>query len=103
LYCSRDFTHLNLNNTFEPVRKILGILGYRIESLLAFSNLARTPLETSQSIDQSRIIEHEIPLQAVTFEKGYPGINDLREEQMVREILKTDPEQKAILETILAF
>jgi len=28
LYCARDFTNLNLNSTFEPVRKILGILGY---------------------------------------------------------------------------
>jgi 3-deoxy-manno-octulosonate cytidylyltransferase (CMP-KDO synthetase) len=103
LYCSRDFTHLNLKNSFEPVRKILGILGYSIESLLAFSKLCRTQLETSQSIDQSRIIEHEIPLQAVNFEKGYPGINDLREEQMVREILKTDRKQRAILENILSF
>ena len=102
LYCSRDFTHLNLNNTFEPVRKILGILGYRIDSLLAYSKLIRTPIETSQSIDQSRIIEHEIPLQAVKFKKGYPGINDLREEKMVRKILKTDPGQRAILEKILA-
>ena len=103
LYCARDFAHLNLNNTFEPVRKILGILGYSIESLLAFSKLVRTHLETSQSIDQSRIIEHEIPLQAVTFEKGYPGINDLREAQMVRGILKTDPEQRSIMEKILSF
>ena len=103
LYCARDFTHLNLNNTFEPVRKILGVLGYTLESLFAFSRLNRTPLETTQSIDQSRIIEHEIPLLAVPFEKGYPGINDLREEQMVREILKTDREQMAILRKILSY
>jgi len=100
LYCARDFTHLNLNNTFEPVRKILGILGYTRESLFAFSRLNRTPLETTQSIDQSRIIEHEIPLLAVPFEKGYPGINDSREEQMVRKILQTDPMQRSILKGI---
>ena len=103
LYCARDFSHLNLNTTFDPVRKILGVLGYTRESLFAFSRLNRTPLETTQSIDQSRIIEHEIPLLTVNFEKGYPGINDLREEQMVREILKTDPEQRAILENIISF
>ena len=73
------------------------------ESLFAFSRLNRTLLETTQSIDQSRIIEHEIPLLAVNFEKGYPGINDLREEQMVREILNTDPEQRSILENIFSF
>ena len=100
LYCARDFSHLNLNTTFEPVRKILGILGYTWESLLNFSKLSRTPLETTQSIDQSRIIEHEIPLLAVPFEKGYPGINDSREEQMVRKILQTDPMQRSILKGI---
>ena len=103
LYCARDFSHLNLKTTFDPVRKILGVLGYTRESLFAFSRLNRTPLETTQSIDQSRIIEHEIPLLAVNFEKGYPGINDLREEQMVREILNTDPEQRSILENIISF
>jgi 3-deoxy-manno-octulosonate cytidylyltransferase (CMP-KDO synthetase) len=100
LYCARDFGHLNLNTTFEPVRKIIGVLGYTRESLFALSRLNRTPLETTQSIDQSRIIEHEIPLLAVPFEKGYPGINDSREEQMVRKILQTDPIQRSILKEI---
>ena len=100
LYCARDFSHLNLNTTFEPVRKILGVLGYTRESLFAFSRLNRTPLETTQSIDQFRIIEHEIPLLAVPFEKGYPGINDSREEQMVRKIFQTDPMQRSILKEI---
>ena len=103
LYCARDFSHLNLNSTFEPVRKILGILGYCRESLLAFSQLSRTSLEASQSIDQSRIIEHEISLLAVPFKKGYPGINDSREEQMVRQIIRTDSGQRSILKKILSF
>ena len=68
-----------------------------------FSRLSRTPLEKTQSIDQSRIIEHEIPLHTVIFEKGFPGINDLREEKMVRKILKTDQKQRSILEKILTF
>ena len=103
MYCARDFTHLNLNNTFEPVRKILGILGYTRESLLAFSKLSRTPLESTQSIDQSRIIEHEIHLIAVPFEKGYPGINDSREEILVKGILQSDPQQDSILKIIMPF
>jgi len=102
-YCARDFTHLKLNSPFEPVRKILGILGYSRESLFAFSQLSRTSLESSQSIDQSRIIEHEISLLAVPFKKGYPGINDSREEQMVRQIFRTDSRQRSILKKILSF
>ena len=103
LYCARDFGHLNLNTTFEPVRKIIGVLGYTRESLLAFSKLSRTPLESTQSIDQSRIIEHEIHLIAVPFEKGYPGINDSREEMLVKGILQSDPQQGSVLKKILSF
>jgi 3-deoxy-manno-octulosonate cytidylyltransferase (CMP-KDO synthetase) len=103
MYCARDFTNLNLNTTFEPVRKILGILGYSRESLLAFSQLSRTKLETSQSIDQSRIIEHDVHLLGVPFEKGYPGINDYREELEVRHILQTETQQRSVLEKILSF
>ena len=75
-------------------------MGYTRDSLFAFSRLNRTPLETTQSIDQSRIIEHEIPLLAVPFEKGCPGINDSREEQMVRKIFQKDPMQRSILKEI---
>ena len=103
LYCARDFGHLNLNTTFEPVRKIIGVLGYTRESLLAFSKLSRTPLESTQSIDQSRIIEHEIHLMAVPFEKGYLGINDSREEILVKGILQSDPQQSSVLKKILSF
>ena len=103
LYCARDFTHLNLKLSFSPVQKILGILGYSRKSLLAFSQLSRTLLESSQSIDQLRIIEHEIPLISVNFANGYPGINDSREEKIVRKILQSDSKQQSILKKILSF
>ena len=103
LYCARELTHLKLNSPFEPVRKILGILGYSRESLLAFCKLSRTPLETSQSIDQSRIIEHDITLLGVPFEKGYPGINNSREEMWVKGILQSDPQQGSVLKKIFSF
>lgn len=101
LYCSRDFTHLKLSSPFEPVRKILGILAYSKSSLLNFSNLKRTMIEMTQSIDQSRVIENDLNLLSVSFEKGYPGINDKREEAQVRKILKKDKEQMRILNEIL--
>jgi len=101
LYCSRNFKHLHLKSPFEPVRKILGILGYRKESLLQFNSLPRTPLESTQSIDQSRIIENDYPLMSVSFKYGYPGINDTREEKIIHEIYNKDIIQKSILNKIL--
>jgi len=101
LYCSRDFSHLNLMPPFEPVKKILGILGYSKTSVLNFSNLKRTEIEMTQSIDQSRIIENDLKLMSVPFKKGYPGINDKREEKQVRQILDNDENQRNVLNKIL--
>jgi 3-deoxy-manno-octulosonate cytidylyltransferase (CMP-KDO synthetase) len=101
IYCSRDFSHLQLIDNFEPIRKIIGVLGYSCEGLLNYSQLLPTPIERIQSIDQSRIIEHDIPLMGVPFSAGYPGINNKREEEVVRQILRTDSRQKEVLKQIL--
>ena len=93
---------MKLNPPFEPVRKILGILGYRKDALIQFNQMPRTPLESTQSIDQSRIIENDYPLMSVPFKSGYPGINDAREEKIVRVILTKDLDQKTILGRILS-
>jgi len=97
LYCARDFSHLKLQQDFEPVRKILGVLAFSREGLMAYTQLPRTPIETSQSIDQSRVLEHDLPLQGVRISAGYLGINNKREEQSVRRILESDSRQKSIL------
>ena len=100
LYCARDFSHLSNQPGYEPVRKILGILGYTREGLGSFKAMTRTPMETTQSIDQFRVLEHNLELLGVRFSSGYPGINNQREERAVRAILEKDQEQQAILEKI---
>ena len=102
LVCGRDFSSLPLNETgFEPVRIILGILGYSRSFLGKFLGLERTPLEVAEAIDQSRVIEHDIVLRGVEFSKGYPGINEPREVPLVNKYLAEDPAQKGVLEQIL--
>ena len=103
LSCSRDYVHLAsvLSPPFEPLRRVLGILAYRLEFLERYLTLPRTPLETAESIDQMRIIEHDIALQGVAFTKGYPGINEPRERAVVNHYLEEDPAQRAVLEEIL--
>jgi 3-deoxy-manno-octulosonate cytidylyltransferase (CMP-KDO synthetase) len=101
LYCARDFSALGLKKSFQPIRKILGVLGYSCESIKMYSHLPRTPIEISQSIDQSRIIENSLELHSVSFSSGSPGINEPREEEIVKKILKSDRRQKTILNEIL--
>ena len=101
MYCARDFGHLTDQPTYEPIRKILGILGYSRVGLERYGSLSRTPVEITQSIDQSRVLEHDLPLKGVRFEFGYPGINNPEEELLVRRTLDRDAMQREVLEKII--
>lgn len=101
LFCSRNFGWLPLQNSFEPVRKILGILGYDRSFLNAYGSMPRTPLEVMESIDQSRIIESGHRLQGVNFSRGYIGINEPREVTVVERHFEQDAAQRAVLAEIL--
>lgn len=103
LFCSRDFSKLpRPNDGFEPIRIVLGVLGYRREFLARYGALARTPLEMAEAIDQSRILEHDVVLRSVSFRRGYPGINEPREVAVVEAYLRDDPLQQAVLRDVLA-
>jgi 3-deoxy-manno-octulosonate cytidylyltransferase (CMP-KDO synthetase) len=98
MYCSRDFSRMPIKSPFDPVRVILGILAYEKKFLLNYSRLTRTAAE---SIDQNRLVEHDIALQGVNFTRSYPGINDAREAALVENYLKHDARQNTLLNQIL--
>jgi 3-deoxy-manno-octulosonate cytidylyltransferase (CMP-KDO synthetase) len=99
--CGRDLSKVRFGPQFNPIRKILGILAFERSFLAKYSSLERTPLEVAESIDQSRIVEHDVPLQGVEFRCGYPGINEPREVALVENYLNKDPLQQAVLSEIL--
>ena len=103
LFCSRDFSWLagKVGADFEPIRVILGILGYRRDFLERYGALSRSPLEVAETIDQSRIVEHDVLVQGVEFTKGYPEINEPRDAKAVEHVLSEDPTQQAMLQEIL--
>src|SRR5262249_24890860 len=74
--CARDFSRVRFGPQFDPIRKILGVLAFERSFLTRYLCLERTPLEVAESIDQSRMIEHDVHLQGVEFRCGYPGINE---------------------------
>lgn len=102
LYCSRDFSSLMRleKQRYDPVRKVLGILGFRKDALQKYIRLDRTPLETSESLDQSRVLEHDLPLQGVLFHRGYIGINQPEEVELVQACMDQDPRQRTILQEL---
>lgn len=100
IYCARDFSLLN-KNSYSSIKKVLGILAYRKLDLLNYSKLNRTSLEINESIDQFRVIENDKNLWGIPLLKGYPGINEPREVDIVNSILLEDKNQKLILGKIL--
>lgn len=103
LFCSRDFSWLagKVEADFGPLRIILGILGYRRDFLERYGALSRSPLEVAETIDQSRVVEHDVPLQGIEFTKGYPEVNEPRDADAVEHVLSDDPAQQAMLQEIL--
>ncbi len=103
LFCSRNISCFSngIRNSMEPVRKVLGILGYQKEFLQRYSRLPRTPMEVRESVDQSRILEHDFILQGVLFTRGYPGINLPHEVKQVESLLERDSLQREVLQQLL--
>lgn len=104
LFCARDCSSLFRleNGTGGPIRSLLGILAYRLDYLDRYAELSRTPMEKAESIDQSRIIEHDGILQSVPFTAGYPGINHPSEAAQAERILAFDPLQQEVLKQVLS-
>ena len=101
LFCSRNFKYHYYEKNFIPFKKILGILGYSKKGLEIYSKLKRTPYEKANSIDQSRIIESGYNLKGINFKYGYLGINNKKEEKIVKKIMSYDKIQKHILRKII--
>ncbi|MBI4354504.1 MAG: 3-deoxy-manno-octulosonate cytidylyltransferase [Candidatus Omnitrophica bacterium] len=102
MLCARDFSWLTdrVGPPWEPIRKIVGILGYRRDFLARYAQWVRTPLEAAEQIDQSRILEHDVILRAVEFAKSYPGVNEPREVELAVRCLDEDPAQHEAFQAI---
>ena len=102
LHCFRKtpyFSILDIQQRF--VRKILGIVAYRKDFLLHLSNLTETLIESSEYIEQMRIIENGYQLYSVAVEPSLPSVNEPYATDIILDFVKNNTEQKIILEKIL--
>jgi 3-deoxy-manno-octulosonate cytidylyltransferase (CMP-KDO synthetase) len=103
LYCFRrspNFSDFATQQNF--VRKMLGIIAYQKDFLLALTSLPATPIENAESIEQMRILENGFSLSYVEVEPTLPSINEPHELQLVIDLLLKDKEQKNLLHLTLA-
>lgn len=102
IFCARDFSLGSFQDGFGPLRRVIGVLGFRKEFLHRYGSLPRTPLELAGSIDQCRIIENDVLFKSVLFQGAYPEINEPREVDLTLKYLEEDPLQRSILKEVLS-
>jgi len=73
--------------------KHLGIYGYQRPALLRLAELAPTPLETSESLEQLRALENGMRIRVLLAERGSPGVDTREDLERVERLLasRNDP------------
>jgi 3-deoxy-manno-octulosonate cytidylyltransferase (CMP-KDO synthetase) len=83
-----------------PVYRQTGIMAFRAPFLPRFSALAPTPLERAESVDMMRAIEHGIRIRGVVADYVTLGVDRPTDVALVEDVLRSDPVQRALLESI---
>lgn len=82
------------------LKKNTGIFAFPREVLLQLQNLPNTPIQESESIEQLKLIENMIEINGLYSEHSYPSINEEKDLEQYRSIMKTDRLQKSIFKLI---
>lgn len=101
LYCFRRTPcYSDFGKQQTIVRKILGIIAYRKDFLLHLTELPPTRIEQAEFIEQMRIIENGFCLLSVPVSPSLPSVNEPHEADIVLDYIRTNEEQRALLERI---
>ena len=104
LYCFRKTPSFsNFKNQRKYIRKILGLIAYKREVLMSFDKYNPSLIETSESIEQLRLIENKYDFRSVIVEPALPSINELGDEEKVLDLLKMSNDQKQLLREVLSY
>jgi len=77
---------LDIKNYFKHV----GIYGYRRDFVIKYSQMAPTPLEVSESLEQLRVLENGYRIKVLETPYKIVGVDTVEDLERVREIVKED-------------
>ena len=104
MFCFRRspcYSEFDLQRSF--VRKILGIIAYRKDSLATLAEARPTPFEQYELIEQMRIIENGFSIASVPVDPALPSVNESHEVRIVLDYLSSDSEQNNLLRNLLSY
>jgi 3-deoxy-manno-octulosonate cytidylyltransferase (CMP-KDO synthetase) len=87
LYFSRSAVPYPRGEGGAAPLKHLGVYGYQREALLRLADLAPTPLERSESLEQLRALENGIPIRVLIVDRASIGVDTAEDLERVEKIL----------------
>lgn len=88
LYFSRSLIPFPRNDAGVPIYKHIGIYAYRRDFLLTYANLAPTPLEQTESLEQLRALEHGYRIKVLKTDFKSIGVDTMEDLEKVNALLK---------------
>ena len=114
---NQTFVKCNLNNNNNLVKemfrlkkqknfkdktyKILGLIGFKRETLNNIKKYRPSSNEKKKSIEQLRILENKMNLKGIKVKVPLPSVNEFKDLKEVNKLLKIDKNQKKIYERII--
>lgn len=87
LYFSRAHIPFSRSGTMARPLKHVGIYGYKPETLLRLANLAPSPLEQQESLEQLRALENGIEIRVLRIEQAWRGVDTMRDLEEIEVLL----------------
>ncbi len=90
LYFSRSGIPFARQGSGASPRKHVGIYGYRRDTVLRLADLAPTPLEISESLEQLRALENGIAIRVLAAAAARPGVDTAEDLARVEALLRAE-------------
>ncbi len=89
LYFSRSLLPYPRNHTAVPVYKHIGIYAYRRDFLLHYAAMPATPLESTESLEQLRALEHGYKIKVLKTDFHFIGVDTPEDLEKVNALLNS--------------
>ena len=101
IYCfRRSPSHCNKEKQFKYIRKMLGLIGYKRETLNFMEDSKESEIQEIESIEQLWLISNKYDIYGVNIESCLPSVNTSNDINRVLKYIKENPEQQKIIKDI---
>ncbi len=84
------------------MRKLLGLIAFRKEFLLSFSDLPETTISQSELIEQMKLLQNGITLRSVELDEAVPGVNEPSDMVLIEACFDVNSRQQACFDLAFA-